>query len=255
MARNDWTRDETLMAFTLYRTLPPSRLTTSDADIKSLANAIGRTPAAVKLKAWNIAAHDANRIAAGKAGMGHGSRADIAIWSEFEEKGDLLLQEGIELLSAALKSQPHSKSIEYAIAELPPEGIERVSMRVERVNQQYFRNSLMTNYQGKCCVTGISVPELLVASHIKPWAESDPKTERLSADNGLLLNALHDRAFDRGLMTITKDYRIVLSSKLKRNAAGAQMLLESEGRRITVPAVKPPAKEFIEYHNDVIFVA
>ncbi len=255
MARHDWTRNDTLMAFVLYRLLPPSHLTVQNEDIRSLASAIGRTPAAVKLKTWNIAAHDANRIAAGKAGMQHGSRMDTAIWDEFDAKGDALLEEGLALLSSALKGLPHSQSITYAITELPPIGTERKAVRTERVNQQYFRNSLMTNYGGKCCITDIAVPELLIASHIKPWAQSDPRTERLAADNGLLLNALHDRAFDQGLMTITTDYRIVLSSKVKRDAAAARTLLQFEGQKISVPSIKPPAKEFLEYHNDVIFVA
>ena len=255
MAQSNWTRNETLMAFTLYRLLPVSHLTVRNEDICSLAKAIGRTPAAVKLKAWNIAAYDSNRIAVGKKGMEHGSHMDRAIWEEFEAKGDSLLDEGLDLLAKSLTNLPRSRTVHYAIEELPPIGAERKALRTERVNQQYFRNRLMENYGGKCCVTGIAIPELLIASHIKPWAQSDPKTERLAADNGLLLNALHDRAFDQGLITVTKDYRIVLSSKVSRDGAASCMLLKSEGQRIAVPSIKPPAKEFLEYHNDVIFVA
>lgn len=80
-----------------------------------------------------------------------------------------------------------------------------------RVNQEFFRNTLLANYNSRCCLTGLSNKALLVASHIKLWKVSDPKTERLAPDNGLLLNALHDKAFDRGLITITKDLMIVVS--------------------------------------------
>ncbi|MZJ69055.1 HNH endonuclease [Collinsella aerofaciens] len=91
------------------------------------------------------------------------------------------------------------------------EGKEREAIVSMRVNQKFFRNTLLVNYNSRCSLTGLTNKALLVASHIKPRAVSDPKTERLAPDNGLLLNALHDKAFDRGLITITKDLKMVVS--------------------------------------------
>ena len=95
---------------------------------------------------------------------------------------------------------------------------------------------------------------MLVASHIKPWRDSDPKTERLVASNGILLNALHDKAFDKGLMTLSKDFEVILSPKLARNDITSEWLFKFEGQRIAMPSVMPPAQEFIEYHQDVVFL-
>lgn len=64
-------------------------------------------------------------------------------------------------------------------------------------------------------MTGISISELLIASHIKPWKVSNNEDEKTNPRNGLCLNALHDKAFDRGLITIDKNYKIIVSSKLK----------------------------------------
>jgi putative restriction endonuclease len=77
-----------------------------------------------------------------------------------------------------------------------------------RVNQQFFRAVVLAAYDGKGCVTGLAVPELLVASHIVSWAE-DPK-QRMNPRNGLCLNALHDRASDRRLM-FDADLKVRLS--------------------------------------------
>ena len=243
------------MAFTLYYLLPAKEIDKKGVDVNALARAIGRTPDAVALKAWNIAAYDTNRLASGRVGMRNGSKLDSLIWEEFAERGDVLIEEGVALLGKALSGEGVTSSVGYAVVDLPPEGTERVVQRTERINQQYFRNSLLRNYEERCCLTGLAVPKLLVASHIKPWAASDPKTERLVASNGLLLNALHDRAFDQGLMTLNKNLEVVLSSKLRRDDASNELLFKFEGRRICSPIAMPPAREFIEYHNDVVFVA
>ena len=90
-----------------------------------------------------------------------------------------------------------------------------------RVNQNYFRNALLENYDHRCCITNLGIEPLLVSSHIKPWSDADPATERLSPKNGLLLNTLHDRAFDQGLMTIGQNLHIVISSQLAKGEFGS----------------------------------
>jgi putative restriction endonuclease len=122
-----------------------------------------------------------------------------------------------------------------------------------RVNQQYFRNTLLENYEHQCCVTGLRVDQPLVASHIKPWSDADPASERLAADNGLLLNAFHDRAFDKGLMTIDDKYHIIVSRKVKKDDVTKRWLFDFEGQTIQMPRRCRSRREFIEYHNDVVF--
>mgnify|MGYP000817520861 FL=1 len=99
------------------------------------------------------------------------------------------------------------------------------------------------------------VPALLVASHIKPWAVSDPKTERTNPCNGLCLNALHDKAFDRGLITVLPDYTVRVSKELKKTGPDSETewLLSCDKQKITLPEKFLPAREFLEYHNDMIF--
>lgn len=70
----------------------------------------------------------------------------------------------------------------------------------QRVNQNVFRSMMLANYNTTCAITGITVPELLVASHIVPWAENEQ--ERLNPENGICLSSLYDKAFDQGLISI-----------------------------------------------------
>ena len=259
-ARKNWSRDETLMAWLLYMELPAKEIDDQGEHIIELANALGRTPNAVALKAWNIAAHDERRLAKGKVGMTHGSRYDQEVWVDFENEGDALIVYAYELLQDKLESSISTTSYEVVSTKSPaddldiPEGKTREALVSARVNQSYFRNRLIENYQGRCCVTGLGVDSLLIASHIKPWSTSDPATERLAPDNGLLLNALHDRAFDQGLITIDKDLQIVVSPAVpKDDDAANRFLWEYEGCQIEEPLAFKPRPEFIEYHNDVIF--
>lgn len=252
------------MAWLLYMELPAREIDDQGEHIIELAHALGRTPNAVALKAWNIAAHDERRLAKGKVGMKHGSKYDQEVWEDFEDEGDALILRAYELLQNTLSSPVSPSASEASPDKLPadksndvlglPEGKTRETLVATRVNQSYFRNRLLENYQGRCCVTGLGVNSLLVASHIKPWSTSDPATERLAPDNGLLLNALHDRAFDQGLITIDKDLRIVVSPAVpKDDAAANRFLWEYEGCQIEEPLAFKPRSEFIEYHNDVIF--
>ena len=204
------------------------------------------------MKISNISAHDQNRISQGRVGLRHGSRLDEEIWEIYEQRGDDLITEGIELLTKTLKKADVRQPVEYA--EIPfPEGKVRIAEATMRTNQKYFRNRLLENYRGRCCLTGLSIPELLVASHIKPWNDSDPKTERLAPSNGLLLNALHDKAFDKGLITIDFVGRIIVSNVVRHEDTAERMLWRYNGIDIEMPMRMPPAREFVEYHHDMVF--
>ena len=120
-----------------------------------------------------------------------------------------------------------------------------------RVNQSFFRQIILASYDNKCCITGISVPELLVAGHIIPW--SIDKKNRMNPCNGLCLNALHDIAFDKGLITITIDYRIKISKALKQQSGPELLFIPYDNKKIALPQRFTPSKEFIEYHNRHIF--
>ena len=248
--RNVWTWDETLAAFALYLLIPTGQHDKNNKDVVALANSLGRTPDAVVLKLGNIKANDPMRR--GK-GLTHGSKKDAEIWEDFSQRGNELVSEAVQCLETTLHDAKSESSALDAVTVDLPEGKNRMVIATTRVNQRYFRNSLLENYDHHCCFTGLGMDQLLNASHIKPWNASDT-FEKVSPANGLLLNALHDRAFDKGLMTISLDYRIIVSPKVPKNGAYGDLLWRYDGLEMHIPKRAKPEQRFIESHHDLSLI-
>lgn len=71
-----------------------------------------------------------------------------------------------------------------------------------RTRQQEFRQKALAFWGGRCCVSGIDHPGLLIAAHIKPWADATD-AERTDVFNSLLLSPTYDKLFDKALITFT----------------------------------------------------
>lgn len=95
-----------------------------------------------------------------------------------------------------------------------PRSTEAERLAVQRIGQDIFRDALMKYWQGRCPLTGITEPELLRASHIVSWADCESDAQRLDAHNGLLLSALWDAAFDKGLVSFADDGKALFSPDL-----------------------------------------
>ena len=106
---------------------------------------------------------------------------------------------------------------ENEIANLP-RMTEAERLVVRRVGQDIFRRGLLEYWDGRCAITGLDVPDLLRASHIKPWADCDTDAERLDVYNGLLLAPHLDAAFDFGFITIAENGMVVISDALPTSA-------------------------------------
>lgn len=250
--RKKWSRPELIVAFNLYCKTPFGRIHNRNPEIIRLANLIGRTPSAVSWKLANFARLDPALQKRGIAGAKHGSKGEKEIWDEFNQDWEKLSFES-EKLFAHYNEQTLEEVTQIDTSDIV-EGKEREATVRIRVNQHFFRQSILAAYNSKCCITGLSIPELLNASHIVPWA-IDPQN-RVNPRNGLCLNTMHDRAFDRGLLTITTDYKVKLSSSinmLQNDTATQSLLVQYEGKQITIPDKFTPDLQFIEYHNQHIF--
>lgn len=145
-----------------------------------------------------------------------------------------------------------------AYFDITKEGEDQLSITKRRKGQDYFRRMILANYGGRCALTGISVPQLLLASHIIPWADKSHKKDRLNPCNGICLSALYDKAFDNGLFTISPDdYTIQLSSALREY--GTHEYFDKQfgsisGKQITMPIEYKPNRDFLAYHRDHVFV-
>ena len=244
----NWTREEEIMAFNLYCKIPFQKVSKNHPEVIRVARIIGRTPSSVGMKIGNFGSFDPRLKEKGIVGLANASKLDQQIWEEFNGKWDEL---------AFLSEQLINGEAIPAIQEerTQPTGQERLVVTRQRVNQDFFRGAILASYNNACCITGLSNPELLIASHIKPWKDSD-EAEKTNPQNGLCLNALHDKAFDRGLITITQNYQIKVSKSISDIVTGEAVQLyfmKYDGENIRLPEKFVPDKRFLEYHNDCIF--
>lgn len=254
-----WSREETILAFELYCQTPFGKIGKSNPSIVALSRLLGRTPDAVALKMHNLAHNDPELKKRNVIAMAHGSKLDAEIFKEFSSDWETLSYQA-KVIKASMQNKNVETILEQediGLVELWPEGEDHEGMVKQRVGQYFFRAAVLNSYNNRCCVTGLKEKDLLIASHIKPWAACDEKTERTNPSNGLCLNALHDRAFDKGFITIDNNYSIVISKRIidtDMDDLTREWFMSYGGKQINMPDKFLPEKRFIEYHQDVIYL-
>jgi putative restriction endonuclease len=248
-----WTRDELILAINLYCKLPFGKLHQRNPEIIHLASLLDRTAGSVAYKLVNFASLDPSLQQRGIKGAVNASRLDREIWDEFYNNWEACAFESEKLL-AEKEHIPVERLNAIPEEELPREGKERERIVRVRVNQCFFRRMILASYNNTCCITGLSHPSLLVASHISRWA--DDRTNRMNPCNGLALNALHDRAFEAGLIGIDSAYRVVLSSVLFKdeNSPVIQHFKPYEGLQLRLPQRFLPDQNLLKQHFENRFL-
>ncbi|MBH2721163.1 HNH endonuclease [Serratia ureilytica] len=245
-----WTREELLIAFTLYSQIPFGKLHSRNPEIIRYAKLIGRTPSALAMKLVNLASLDPYIIESGRSGLKGASNADRELWKEMSQDMDLFnkqCQTAMEHLEKPAASEFDEEPKDFS-------GRDKLSTVKTRVDQNLFRKNVLEAYEYRCCITGLEEPALLVASHIRPWSHSIE--QRLNPSNGLCLSSLHDKAFDRGLITFDEDLKLVLSNKIKqlKSSIYVENFEKYEGKMIRTPINYSPEKEHLAYHRNNIFI-
>ena len=252
MVRDNWTREQTIVALNLYCKIPFNKVSSNHPDIIRISKIIDRSPNSVKMKIGNFGSFDLELKKRGIVGLANASKLDEIVWNEFNNNWENLAFES-ELLISNFANEPIEKTAHINIDDIPL-GRERETIIKARVNQSFFRSTILSSYNLKCCITGLSIPDFLVASHIVPWSK-DEKI-RLNPHNGLCINSIHDKAFDKGFITVTTDYKIKVSKYLneyKKEDAVTELFLNYDNNSIFLPDKFLPSKEFLEYHHQNIF--
>lgn len=249
-----WTRDELILAINLYCKLPFGRLHRLNPEVRKLAELIGRTPNSVAYKLVNFASFDSSLQARGVKGATNTSKLDKEIWNEFYSDWENMPYES-EQLRAKFENSTIESIANINESELPRTGIERERVVKIRVNQSFFRKNIISAYNNTCCITGISQSEFLIAGHIRPWGIDEKN--RLNPCNGILLNALHDKAFEYGYITITPEYKVRVASILLKQKSHQETdyFKKYHIKEINLPSRFLPEREFLEFHNQERFKA
>lgn len=255
--RNNWTRSQLLVAFNLYCQLPFGKFHHRNPLIIKYSELIQRTPSALAMKLGNIASLDPVITSSGRAGLKAASKADKSMWDEMQSDwGKFALESYDTIQSFDLQSQMETLSSDSSIRlsnDADYSGDEKITKTKIRIGQDFFRKSVLSAYENRCCITGLSIPKLLIASHIVPWSKD--KKNRLNPKNGLCLSMLHDKAFDVGIITITNDMKVKVSRTLLKqtNLFVKNTLLKYNDTEIKLPEKFSPSEEFLSYHRNMIF--
>ncbi len=166
------------------------------------------------------------------------TRHETKLWDVFKQPG---------ISATDLAKQLSKQKVDYT-GVIGKEAIREVKTRV---NQHFFRKMILQVYDGRCCITGLDIPQILRASHIVGWAED--KDNRLNPTNGLCLSATFDAAFDAHLITLDEQFHLIFSPQLKEhhtNKAFQEHFKPYENQSIALPATFTPSLTFLKQHRD-----
>lgn len=250
--RKNWSKEETIVAFYVYCIIPFEKSSKTNPTIIHYANLLSRSPSALNMKVGNIGRLDPELKKKDISGLRHGAKMEEIVWNLFTDDKERLVYEAEKIIEN-LSGKPIEETT-LQPNEMDYSSKDKTRAVKTRIGQGFFRSSVLSAYNNTCAITGLNISELLVASHIKPWAQDE--NNRLNPHNGICLNSIHDKAFDKGLITIDKSYRVVISGKLKEHYSHGfidDVFKKYESTKILSPTKFKPSTEFLEYHNDVIF--
>lgn len=245
-----WTREHEIITLDLYCRIPFNKANNSNKEIQSIAELLGRTVNSVKMKIGNFGSFDPELRRLGIVGLDGTSQLDTEIWNEYYGHWDKLAYDAKVILS-----NYSSKTIEE-VSNIDlgsfPEGKSRETIVRQRVNQNFFRNAVLSSYSMQCCITGIRGQHLLEAAHIVPWVEDE--TNRTNPCNGLCINALVHNAYDCFLISVSPDYEICVSEELiadeKANPRQINFFQRVNGKKIIKPNRFLPDSDLLAQHYE-----
>ncbi len=245
MAQRPWTRDELLIAFSLYCRLPFGQYHRGNPQVKRVAEAIARTPSAVAMRLSNFASLDPMHQKRGIKGLGSTGPALEKFWQEVTD----------DWTRAAIESELAWEQAGSADGPSAPRPTEAQGAAKIRLVQGFFRRTVLTSYARACAVCGIRPEQMLTASHIIPWSTNEQR--RADPTNGLCLCALHDRAFDTGLIAMDENLRVLVSTRLQvenPTPAHTEALLRIKNQPLTPPTRYHPDPRALQWHREQVFV-
>jgi putative restriction endonuclease len=122
-----------------------------------------------------------------------------------------------------------------------------------RLGQNEFRAKVFNAYHRRCAVTGAKIWPTLQAAHILPVTEGGE--HRL--DNGLLLRSDVHTMFDHGYLSVTPDFKLKVSPRLRNDFGNGEQFYAKEGQDIALPDhdADRPNLDFLEWHRTRVFKA
>lgn len=250
--KDNWTEEQITIVLYEYCRNPFGQFSSTKQFVNDLSVLIGRTPAAIVRKVGNLASFDPQMKARGVGGLTHTGKLDEIVWNKYFGHWDQLAYDA-ETLIAKMKNKELEHSLNIDLSNLPVGG-ERKQEVKRRINQVFFRDTVLASYENKCCITGINNAKLLHASHIVGWREDE--ANRTNPQNGLCLNVLFHKAYDENLIGISPDYEVFVSdeffgTKLKEvDSLTKEYVMSYNNKKLIMPKRFFPDRDLLALHFD-----
>jgi putative restriction endonuclease len=248
-----WNENELVVAFYLYCVTPFGKIHHNNPRIMEVAKMLGRSPAALSMKMCNFASFDPVHKSRNVGGLKHAGRGDRETWDKYNDHWGQLIDEYQKQMAALhAPAEPADEEVEIVWNGKRTEALRTTKARL---GQRFFRGTVLATYDYVCAMCGIGMPQLLNASHIIPWSVNEEK--RVDPRNGLSLCGLHDRAFDKGLVTVDEGHRLVLSQEVKKRKKPEMhkaAFTDLEGTKLILPKRFAPDADALAYHRDKVFI-
>lgn len=249
-----WSREQLIIALKLYCEIPFGKMHSGNPEIIRYAQLIHRSPGSLAMKLTNFASLDPKITSTGRRGLTKASKADREIWNEMTTDWGHIANEIDQTVRSLAPIAHNQEELETEQSDGDYIGLTKTTLVEVRIRQRFFRQAVLSAYDFKCCITGLAAKELLVASHIVPWRADS--SNRLNPRNGLCLSALHDRAFDQGLITISESFHLLLSTRISRMKPVRYIddaFLAYADKPVKIPAKFAPDLAFLKYHRENLF--
>jgi putative restriction endonuclease len=238
MLSSKWTEEQLVELLKLYCCIPFGKIDSKNPQIIALAKKIARTSGAVAMKMANFASLDET---IDRKGMSNYSKLDKIVWDKFISNIDYYLNDDVQTFNGF-----NDNNHEYCPDFEGLVGVDVESVVKTRIGQKFFREMILASYDGRCALSEIPDKQLLVASHIAPWATAADR--RLDPRNGICLNAVIDRAFDQGLVTLSDDMTVLYATALSKTAQEKIRFISSKTLRL--PSKFHPDRDLIRAHRE-----
>ena len=196
---NAWSREDIIIAYALYCVTPLGKINPSNKVIQQVADIIPHSVASIVMRMRNFRYIDPKV----SSGLKNVAKADRMIYEEFKHDWGSLSLEAETLTGLAIFDSSPLQGAK-PLSSLTNHG------RVSR-ERHFFKQAVLSFCNPTSFISGCALPQMLVASHIKPYSQCRSEADRVSPDNGICLNTFYDKAFDRGLITITPSMKIYVS--------------------------------------------
>lgn len=217
---DNWTREQTIVALSVYCKIPFNKATNNNPEIQKAAKIIGRSPVALKMKVGNFGSYDPELKAKGIVGLSNSSKLDKEIWDEYSNDWEKLAYDSSQII-AKYANQTIEQTIDAEDVDFS-EGYVKERVVKQRINQSFFRDAVLSSYNGRCCITNLSCADLLEACHIVDWSKDI--RNRLNPSNGICLNTLFHKAYDKNYIGISPNYEVFVSEKLFDNEENSEFV-------------------------------